>query len=74
MNTAISLDISVFREAENLCISIPEFCSLAIKEFIKNNNKSKITKQLDAFYSTHDAKIDEDIMQAQYDLLGDEEW
>jgi len=78
MNTAISLDINVFqeakREAENLRISIPEFCSVAIKEFVKNNKKSALTKQLDDFYSTNKAKIDEDILQAQYDLLGEEDW
>ena len=74
MNKAISLDINVFREAEHLSISMPEFCSLAIKEFIRNNNKNTITKQLDAFYSTHKAKIDEDILQAQYDMLGNEDW
>ena len=78
MNTAISLDINAFREAEreaeNLCISVPEFCSMAIQEFVKNKSKSTITKQLDAFYSAHKAKIDEDILQAQYDLLGEEDW
>jgi len=78
MNTAISLDIDVFREAEreaeNLRISVPEFCSMAIREFVKTNEKSKITKQLDDFYSTHKAIIDDDILQAQYDLLGEEEW
>ena len=77
MNTAISLDINVFREAEreadHLRISVPEFCSMAIKEFVKNNRKSTITKQLDTFYSTHKAVIDEDILQAQYDLLSEEE-
>jgi len=78
MNTAILLDINAFREAEReanfLRISIPEFCSVAINEFIKNNKKSAITKQLDDFYSTQKAKIDEDILQAQYDLLGEEDW
>jgi len=74
MNTAFSLDINVFREADHLRISIPEFCSMAIQEFVKNNEKSPITKQLDAFYSTHKAIIDDDILQAQYDLLGEEEW
>jgi hypothetical protein len=78
MNTAISLDINVFREAEreasHLCMSVPEFCSMAIQEFVKNGSKSETTKQLDAFYSTHKAKIDDDIVQAQYDLLGEEDW
>jgi len=78
MNTAISLDINVFREAEreadHLRISVPEFCSMAIKEFVRNNEKSKTTQQLDAFYSTHKAILDDDIIQTQYDLLGEEEW
>ena len=78
MNTAIVLDLNSFREAEreaeNLSISVPEFCSMAIQEFIKNKNKSTITQQLDAFYSAHQVKIDEDIQQAQYDLLGEEDW
>ena len=78
MNTAISLDINVFqeamREADNLSLTVPEFCSMAIKEFVKNNQKSAITKQLDAFYSTQKAVIDDDIMQAQCNLLGEEDW
>jgi len=78
MNTAISLDISVFqeaeREADHLRISVPELCTMAIHEFVKNNEKNTTTKQLDAFYSTHKAIIDDDILQAQYDLLGEEDW
>ena len=78
MNTAISLDSNIFqeaeREAEHLHISVPEFCSIAIKEFVNNSQKSTITKQLDTFYSTHKAIIDEDILQVQYDLVGEEDW
>ena len=78
MNTAILLDTNAFQEAEreaaNLRITVPEFCSMAIQEFVKNKSKSIITQQLDAFYSTHEVKLDEDILQAQYDLLGEEDW
>ena len=78
MNTAVLLDINAFREAEkeakHLRITIPEFCSVAIQEFVKNNKKSEITRQLDDFYSTHKAKIDEDILQTQYDLIEEEDW
>ena len=78
MNTAVSLDINVFQEAEreagNLRLSIPEFCSMAIREFVKNNQKSTITKQLDVYYSTHKAVVDNDIVQAQCALLGEEDW
>ena len=78
MNTAILLDTNIFREAEreagHLSVSVPEFCSMAIKEFIKNNKKSVITEQLDAFYSTHKAVIADDIMQAQCSILSEEDW
>jgi hypothetical protein len=78
MNTAISLDINIFkeveREADHLHMSVSEFCSMAIKDFVKNSQKSTVTKQLDTFYSVHKAVIDEDILQAQYDLLDEEDW
>jgi hypothetical protein len=78
MDTAISLDINIFLEAEraadHLRVSVPELCTMAIQEYLKNNQKSEITKQLDDFYSTQKAYIDNDILQAQYDLLGEEEW
>jgi len=78
MDTAISLDINVYREAEReadmLRLSVPEFCSMAIKEFVKSNKKSVVTKQLDNFYSAHKSVIDEDIMQAQCNLLDEEDW
>ena len=78
MNAAISLDMNVYREAEQeanqLCISVPELCSMAIKEFVKNNKKSAITKQLDDFYTTHKSAMDYDIMQAQCNILGEDDW
>ena len=39
MDMAITLDNNLFREAEQLDVSIPEFCSLAVKEFIKTAKK-----------------------------------
>jgi len=78
MDMAITLDNNLFkeaeREAEQLDVSIPEFCSLAVKEFIKNRKKSEITKQINNVYSKYKAEIDEDILQAQYDLLDEEDW
>ena len=78
MNTVVLLDINTFKDAEreaaNLRISVPEFCSMAIQEYVKSKNKSAITQQLDAFYSAHIAKLDEDILQAQYDSLDEEDW
>ena len=78
MNTAVSLDIEVFRiaeqEAEHLEISVPEFCSMAIQEFLQNRHKDSITEKVNKVYSTYKAKIDEDILQAQYDMLEEEDW
>ena len=78
MNMAVSLDAEVFRkaqlEAEHLQVSVPELCTLAIHEFVQNHHKETITEQINAAYSVHKAKIDEDIMQAQYDMLDEEDW
>jgi len=78
MDMAITLDNNLFREAEReaeqLDVSIPEFCSLAVKEFIKNRKKSELTKQINDFYSQFKTEIDADILQAQYDMLAEEEW
>ena len=78
MNTVVSLDAEVFskaqREAEHLSVSVPEFCSMAIHEFVQNHRNGTLTEQVDAIYSTYKAKIDEDILQAQYDGLDEEDW
>jgi len=78
MGMAISLDNRIFKEAEReaqqLHVSLPEFLSLAVQEFIKNRNKSDITKQLNEVYDNYKAEIDSDILQAQYDLLDEEDW
>ena len=75
---AISLDSNILKEVEQeaayLHISLPEFCSLAIREFIKNRSKSDITKKINEVYDNYKAEIDTDILQAQYDLLDEEDW
>jgi hypothetical protein len=47
---------------------------MAINESVQNNNKELLTEQLNAFYSVYKAEIDEDILQAQFDGLDDEDW
>ena len=78
MEMAITLDINVLKEAERearqLQVSVPEFCTLAIKEFVKNRSKNEITKQLNEVYTKYTAEINADILQAQYDLLDEEDW
>ena len=78
MLMTVSIDVEVFekaeREAKNLQVSLPEFCSMAIREFVQNRHINTITEQVDAVYSTYKAKIDDDILQAQYDGLEKEDW
>ena len=78
MEMAISLDTNIFKEAEreaaHLHVSVPEFCSLAIQEFIKKRHKTDITRQINEFYSNHKVDLDDDILQAQYDMLPEENW
>jgi hypothetical protein len=78
MEMTVSLDVDVFREikqeADQLQVSVPELCSMAILEFVQNRRKTTITEQLNSVYSTYKAKIDDDILQAQYDLLEEEDW
>jgi hypothetical protein len=78
MKMTVSLDVDVFQEvkldAEQLQVSVPELCSMAIQEFVQNRRKTTITEQLNTVYSTYKAKIDDDILQAQYDLLEEEDW
>ena len=74
MDMAVSIDIDAFREAEreaqHLRMSIPELCSIAIQEYVKNSHKSEITQQLDAVYASYTAEIDEDIHYKHGNLCG----
>jgi hypothetical protein len=78
METVIVLDTESFqaaeREAVQLRMPLPVFCSLAIREFVQNHHKNNITEQLNAVYAGYPAKIDDDILQAQYDSLDGEDW
>jgi len=78
MEMAISLDTSIFKEAEReakqLHVSVPELCSLAIKEFVRKRNKTDITRQINEFLLTNKVELDDDIIQTQYEMLGEEDW
>jgi hypothetical protein len=78
METAIVLDTESFRAAEQeaiqLRVSMPALCSMAIREFVQNRRKNSITEQLNAVYTGYTAKIDDDILQVQYDGTGVEDW
>lgn len=78
MKTAISINDDVYREAELtarvLGLSRSKLYSLAILEFIQTHKPEAITAQLNEVYEKNDSRLDEDIIQTNYDLLSKEEW
>ena len=78
MKTAISINDDVYKEAELtaqvLGLSRSKLYSLAILEFIQTHKPEAITAQLNEVYEKNDSRLDEDIIQANYDLLSKEEW
>jgi metal-responsive CopG/Arc/MetJ family transcriptional regulator len=78
MKTAISISDEVFKEAEEaakqLGLSRSKLFSRAISEFVVNHKPDVITERLNEIYGKHDSGLDEDITQANYDLLAQEDW
>ncbi|OHD75484.1 MAG: hypothetical protein A3J97_13215 [Spirochaetes bacterium RIFOXYC1_FULL_54_7] len=78
MKTAISISDEVFLEAEQtahqLGLSRSRMYSLAIVEFIQSHNPDAITAKLNEVYSTVDSRLEDDLIQANYDLLSLDDW
>jgi hypothetical protein len=78
MKTAISIEPPVYEEAESTArqmgVSRSKLYTLAIHEYVQNPNPDIVTDRLNRIYGKQAAVIDEDIMQAQYDLLSGEDW
>jgi hypothetical protein len=78
MKTAISIESPVYEEAESAAwkmgVSRSKLYTLAIHEYVQNHNPEIVTDRLNRIYGKQEAAIDEDIMQAQYDLLSGEDW
>jgi hypothetical protein len=78
MKTAISINDDVFLEAEQtaqqLGLSRSKMYSMAILEFVQNHNPDAITTKLNEIYSRNDSKLDDEIIQTNYDLLSQDEW
>jgi antitoxin component of RelBE/YafQ-DinJ toxin-antitoxin module len=78
MEAAILLDTVIIQEAEQVArqlkLPLSTLCSMAIREFTQNHQIGFITEQVNRVYSSQNAKIDDDIMQAQYNLLDEEAW
>jgi metal-responsive CopG/Arc/MetJ family transcriptional regulator len=78
MKTAISIEAPVYEEAESAArqmgVSRSKLYTLAIHEYVQNHNPEFVMDRLNHIYGKQAAALDEDIMQAQYDLLSGEDW
>jgi hypothetical protein len=78
MNTAISISVEVYQEAEQtakqLGLSLSKLYSLAIHEFVRTHKPDAITAKLNEIYCTNDSKLDDDILQANFELVSKDEW
>ncbi|NQT58631.1 MAG: hypothetical protein HQ557_06575 [Bacteroidetes bacterium] len=55
-------------------LSRSKLYSLAILEFIQAHKPDAITAKLNEIYSKNESNLDEDLIQANYDLLEKDEW
>jgi len=78
MKTAISISDEVFQEAErtaqNLGLSRSKLYSMAILEFVQNHDPDAITRKLDLVYGLSETRLDDDLLQANYDMFAQEDW
>jgi len=69
MKTAISIDNTLFSEAEftahKLGISRSKLFSLAIEEFVEQYKSKSITEKLNDYYSKNSNKLHKDLEKAQ---------
>ena len=78
MKTAISINDDIYQEAEQtaeqLGLSRSRLYALAIREFIQTHKPEAIIAKLNEVYSHQPSTLEEDILQANYDLLSKEAW
>jgi len=78
MKTAISIPDEIFNEAElyakNNGISRSQLFTLAVKYFVKNNQKNTITQKLNEVYSKGSEALEGGMQKMQFMSLEREEW
>ena len=78
MKTAISINDDVFEKAEKtaqlLGLSRSKLFSMAVLEFVQNHEPEAITAKLNKVYSKNGSRLDDDILQANYDLFSEDVW
>jgi antitoxin component of RelBE/YafQ-DinJ toxin-antitoxin module len=78
MKTAISIDETIYREAEGTAaemgLSRSRLYTLALEEYIRNHRSDSVTERLNQYYAKHKAVLDDDVKQAAYTLFSREDW
>jgi hypothetical protein len=78
MVALISLGTDVAQEVKNTALEMgmtpKRLYSLAITEFVKSHKISMANGQTDSVYRRNQNSLPNDIIQAQYDMLDEEDW
>jgi metal-responsive CopG/Arc/MetJ family transcriptional regulator len=78
MKTAVSIDETIYRDAEGAAVEMglsrSRLYALAIEEYLKNHRSETITERLNQYYQDHKAVLDDDIKQAEYNMFFREDW
>lgn len=78
MKTAISIPDELFQNADKtakeLGISRSELYAKAIRHFLEERHRQQIVNQLNAFYETHDSRLDPALARMQSLSIGRSGW
>lgn len=78
MKTAVSIPDALYEQADEVAgelkLSRSKLYSIAIKEFIKNHQKSDITERIDQYINENGQPIDPVFLRGSLDDLKKVEW
>ncbi len=78
MKTAISIPDGVFERAEQLAdrlgMSRSELYATAVAAYLRRHRTEGVTERLDAVYSEHGSRLDDELLTAQLASTPDESW
>ncbi len=60
--------------AKELGVSLSEFCTTALKAYIKSSKESSVTRRLNEVYENESSSLDPGLMRLQMLAIGKEEW
>jgi hypothetical protein len=78
MKTAISIDNGIYWNAEDAAVQLgltrSKLYTLAVEEYLQNHHPDAVTGQLNRYYNSRKAVLDDDIKQITYELFSREDW